>query len=201
MPVRNADGAPEELAFPDLLPHPDRAGDGELDRARGLDGGTRLAVEDEGIVVLTRGSAAGTLGPIQMAATASPDGYTVAQIPITVFRAPFMSRTTFDPTRDLTYVIGLTGYTFGVVVRDDAPWKTFGDLLADARRLLSSADATKERAVRAGLQLVAAIKGDYPLTPVVLMTAQGSEDIASEALRRGEPVFRREHFLAGEQSE
>jgi len=36
-----------------------------------------------------------------------------------------------------------------------------------------------------GLELVAAIKGDYPLTPVVLMTAQGSEEIASEALRRG----------------
>src|SRR5205814_2860884 len=36
-----------------------------------------------------------------------------------------------------------------------------------------------------GLELVAAIKEDYPLTPVVLMTAQGSEEIASEALRRG----------------
>jgi CheY-like chemotaxis protein/anti-sigma regulatory factor (Ser/Thr protein kinase) len=36
-----------------------------------------------------------------------------------------------------------------------------------------------------GLALVAAIKGDYPLTPVILMTAQGSEEIASEALRRG----------------
>jgi CheY-like chemotaxis protein/anti-sigma regulatory factor (Ser/Thr protein kinase) len=36
-----------------------------------------------------------------------------------------------------------------------------------------------------GLELVAAIKGDYPLTPVVLMTAQGSEEIAAEALRRG----------------
>ncbi len=36
-----------------------------------------------------------------------------------------------------------------------------------------------------GLELVTALKADYPLTPVVLMTAQGSEDIASEALRRG----------------
>src|SRR6202035_1213896 len=81
----------------------------------------------QSVTIENRAGAAGTLGPIQMAATASPDGYTVAQIPITVFRAPFMSRTTFDPTRDLTYVIGLTGYTFGVVVRDDAPWKTFAD--------------------------------------------------------------------------
>lgn len=36
-----------------------------------------------------------------------------------------------------------------------------------------------------GLQLVAAVKEDFPLTPVVLMTAQGSEEIAAEALRRG----------------
>jgi tripartite-type tricarboxylate transporter receptor subunit TctC len=85
------------------------------------------------IVIENRPGAAGTLGPMQMAANASADGYTVAQIPITVFRAPFMTRTTFDPTHDLTYVIGLTGYTFGVVVRSDAPWRTFEELLADAK--------------------------------------------------------------------
>jgi CheY-like chemotaxis protein len=36
-----------------------------------------------------------------------------------------------------------------------------------------------------GLELTAAIKTEYPLVPVVLMTAQGSEDIAAQALRRG----------------
>lgn len=36
-----------------------------------------------------------------------------------------------------------------------------------------------------GLELVAAIKSNYPRTPVILMTAQGSEEIAAEALRRG----------------
>ena len=36
-----------------------------------------------------------------------------------------------------------------------------------------------------GLELVTAIKEDYPLIPVVLMTAQGSEEIAVQALRRG----------------
>jgi CheY-like chemotaxis protein len=36
-----------------------------------------------------------------------------------------------------------------------------------------------------GLELVAAVKSDYPLVPVVLMTARGSEEIAAEALRRG----------------
>ena len=36
-----------------------------------------------------------------------------------------------------------------------------------------------------GLQLVAAIKQSFPLLPVILMTAQGSEEIATEALRIG----------------
>ena len=36
-----------------------------------------------------------------------------------------------------------------------------------------------------GLELVAAVKDDFPQIPVILMTAQGSEDIAAEALRSG----------------
>jgi tripartite-type tricarboxylate transporter receptor subunit TctC len=85
------------------------------------------------IVVENRSGGSGTLGPGQMAATAKPDGYTIAQIPITIFRFPFMTKTTFDPATDFTYIIGVSGYTFGVVVRDDAPWKTFQELAADAK--------------------------------------------------------------------
>jgi tripartite-type tricarboxylate transporter receptor subunit TctC len=44
-----------------------------------------------------------------------------------------MTRTSFDPATDFTYIIGVSGYTFGVVVRADAPWRTFRDLLAYAR--------------------------------------------------------------------
>ena len=87
----------------------------------------------QSIVVENRPGGSGTLGPGQMAATARPDGYTIAQIPITVFRFPFMTKTTFDPSTDFTYIIGVSGYTFGVVVRGDAPWKSFQDLTADAK--------------------------------------------------------------------
>jgi tripartite-type tricarboxylate transporter receptor subunit TctC len=87
----------------------------------------------QSIVIENRPGGSGTLGPGQMAATAKPDGYTIAQIPITVFRFPFMTKTSFDPGTDFTYIIGVSGYTFGVVVRDDASWKTFADLIADAR--------------------------------------------------------------------
>jgi CheY-like chemotaxis protein len=36
-----------------------------------------------------------------------------------------------------------------------------------------------------GLELVSAVKNEYPLVPVILMTAQGSEEIAARALRQG----------------
>jgi tripartite-type tricarboxylate transporter receptor subunit TctC len=85
------------------------------------------------IVIENKPGASGTLGPAQMAATAKPDGYTVAQMPITVFRLPFMAKTTYDPAKDFTYIAGLTGYTFGVVVKSDSPWKTFEEFLADAK--------------------------------------------------------------------
>lgn len=85
------------------------------------------------IVIENKAGASGTLGPAQMAASAKPDGYTVAQLPITVFRLPYITKTTFDPTKDFSYIMGLTGYTFGVVVKSSSPWKTFQELLADAK--------------------------------------------------------------------
>jgi tripartite-type tricarboxylate transporter receptor subunit TctC len=85
------------------------------------------------IVVENKTGASGTLGPAQMAANAKPDGYTIAQIPITVFRIPFMTRATYDPANDFTFVFALTGYVFGVVFKSDSPWKTFDELLADAK--------------------------------------------------------------------
>jgi tripartite-type tricarboxylate transporter receptor subunit TctC len=84
------------------------------------------------IVMENRSSTTGTLGPAQMAATAKPDGYTVTQIGTSVLRLPFIARTTYDPATDFTYIIGISGLTAGVVVRNDAPWKTFGEFLAHA---------------------------------------------------------------------
>jgi len=87
----------------------------------------------QSIVVENRPGASGTMAPAQMAASAKPDGYTVAQIFDAVWRAPFLGKTTYDPAVDFTYVIGVTGYTWGVVVRNDSPWKTFAELIAGAK--------------------------------------------------------------------
>ena len=87
----------------------------------------------QSIVIENRPGAAGTLGPANMAGSARPDGYTVAQLPISVFRIPYIQKASFDPAKDFTYIIHLTGYTFGVVVRADSPFKTFNDMIEHAR--------------------------------------------------------------------
>jgi tripartite-type tricarboxylate transporter receptor subunit TctC len=87
----------------------------------------------QSIIVENRAGAGGVLGPMQMAASSAPDGYTIAQIPVTVFRYPYTRKTTFDPVNDFSYILSLSGYTFGVVVKKDAPWATFQELLADAK--------------------------------------------------------------------
>lgn len=85
------------------------------------------------IIIDNKPGASGTLGGATMAATAKPDGYTIAQLPITVFRLPSMQKVSFNPETDFTFVIHVTGYTFGTAVAGDAPWKTWKDLLSYAR--------------------------------------------------------------------
>jgi tripartite-type tricarboxylate transporter receptor subunit TctC len=85
------------------------------------------------VVVENKPGGGGTVGPATMVATAKPDGYTVSQIPVSVFRYPYMMKVTWDPLKDFTYVIHLTGYTFGVVVKKEAPWKTFNEFIAYAK--------------------------------------------------------------------
>jgi tripartite-type tricarboxylate transporter receptor subunit TctC len=85
------------------------------------------------VVVENKAGGSGTVGGATMAATAKPDGYTVSQLPITIFRLPYMMKVSWDPLKDFTYIIHLTGYTFGVVVKADAPWKTWNEFIAYAK--------------------------------------------------------------------
>ena len=85
------------------------------------------------IIVENKPGAGGMLGPSGMAAIAKPDGYTLSQLPLGAFRIPHMQKVDWDPLRDFTYIIGLTGYTFGVVVKADSPFKTFQEMIDYAR--------------------------------------------------------------------
>ena len=84
------------------------------------------------VLVENRPGAGGTL-PAQQLQQAKPDGHTLAQIPLGVFRMPYTQKMTWDPLKDLSYIIGVTGYAFGVVVPAESPIKTWADFVAYAR--------------------------------------------------------------------
>ncbi len=85
------------------------------------------------VVVENRPGGSGMNGPVQMSKTARPDGYTISQLAITAFRMPHMQKVDWDPINDFSYIIGVAGYTFGIVVKADSPFKTFQDLISYAK--------------------------------------------------------------------
>lgn len=87
----------------------------------------------QNLVIENRPGGSGNNGPTTMAKTAQPDGYTISQLTISAFRAPHMQKVDWNPVTDFTYIIGLAGYTFGIVVRADSPLKSFNDMIAYAR--------------------------------------------------------------------
>jgi tripartite-type tricarboxylate transporter receptor subunit TctC len=88
----------------------------------------------QSVIVENKPGAGGTLAPIA-AKSAKPDGYVVSQMPLGLFRVPHMQKAPqFDPIKDFTYIINLTGYTFGLAVQANAPWKSIKDFVEDAKR-------------------------------------------------------------------
>lgn len=84
------------------------------------------------VVVENRGGAGGTLA-MPVLHNAAPDGYTIAQIPQPVLRAPFVHKVLWDPVRDITPIIQISGVTFGVLVAAASPLRSLDDLFAFAR--------------------------------------------------------------------
>ena len=85
------------------------------------------------IVIDNKPGGSGAVGPATMAASAKPDGYTISQIPITIFRLPLMQQTSWDPEKDFSYIVHLTGYTFGVTTNVDTPFKKWQDVIDYAK--------------------------------------------------------------------
>ena len=103
------------------------------------DGGFRILAESaakklgQPVVVENKGGAAGVLGVLALQ-DAKPDGYTISQMHMGVLRQPLLNaQLRYDPIKDLTYILQITGFVMGVVVRADAPWHTLPELLAYAK--------------------------------------------------------------------
>jgi tripartite-type tricarboxylate transporter receptor subunit TctC len=76
------------------------------------------------VIIENKPGAGGSL-PAQQLQTAAADGYTLAQIPLGVFRLPYTTKISWDPVKDISYVINVTGYAFGIVVPTDSPLKSW----------------------------------------------------------------------------
>ncbi|MEO5658554.1 MAG: tripartite tricarboxylate transporter substrate binding protein [Polaromonas sp.] len=84
------------------------------------------------VIVENKPGAGGSL-PAQQLQTSAADGYTLAQIPLGVFRLPYTTKISWDPVKDIAYVLNLTGYAFGLVVPADSPLKNWADFVAWAK--------------------------------------------------------------------
>ena len=87
----------------------------------------------QSVIIENRPGGGGVLN-VAAVARARPDGYTLAQMTLPGLRLPFMQRMSFDPRRDFTPIMHITGYTFGVVVKADRPWRSWQDLVAEMKR-------------------------------------------------------------------
>ena len=81
------------------------------------------------VIIENRPGGSGMNGPTTMAKIARPDGYIISQLTITAFRVPHMQKVDWDPLTDFSYIIGVAGYTFGIVVKADSPFKSFKDVM------------------------------------------------------------------------
>ena len=103
------------------------------------DAGFRIMAESvakklgQPVVVENKAGASGVLGAMALQ-DAKPDGYTVSQMHMSVLRQPLLNKSlTYHPINDLTYILQITGYVMGVVVRTESPWKTLPELIAYAK--------------------------------------------------------------------
>ena len=80
------------------------------------------------LVIENKPGAGGTLG-MPILQQASPDGYLLSQLPQPALRTPHIQKVNWDPIRDTTPIIQISGVTFGVVVPSSSPFLHFDDLL------------------------------------------------------------------------
>lgn len=86
----------------------------------------------QSIVVENRAGASGMIGTKTLA-SATPDGYTIGQIPISVARFSQLGMLQLDPRTELTYLARTSGQTFGIAVRKDSPFQTLKEAVAHAK--------------------------------------------------------------------
>jgi len=81
------------------------------------------------IVAINKIGAGGTIG-VSEVARAKPDGYTIGTCNMpSLCIIPQMRKLPYDPFKSFTHICAALPYEYAIMVRADAPWKTWDDFL------------------------------------------------------------------------
>jgi tripartite-type tricarboxylate transporter receptor subunit TctC len=81
------------------------------------------------VLIENRSGAGGTLA-MPILQQAAPDGYTIGQLPQPALRAPYLQKVAWDPIRDTTPILQLSGVTFGIVVPASSALQSLDEIFA-----------------------------------------------------------------------
>ena len=112
-----------------VVPYP--AGGSTDVTARALAKGAETGL-GQPVAVINKAGGGGTVGSAYVA-NAKNDGYTLAVIPPAIFNAYYMRSIPFVPIEAFTPVMIYGGWSFGLVVNSDSPWKTLEDFIRYAK--------------------------------------------------------------------
>lgn len=86
------------------------------------------------IVIETKPGAAGAIG-INHVVQSKPDGYTLGMAVTSNYVInPYMRKLAYDTLTSITDILAVVKYNFGLAVRADAPWNTYEDVIAYAKK-------------------------------------------------------------------
>lgn len=85
------------------------------------------------IIVNNKPGAAGTL-VVPLLKAAEPDGHTIGQVPITVYRHALMNNVPWNPVSDLSPILQISGVSFGLLVAPGSQFRSVIELIDWAAR-------------------------------------------------------------------
>ncbi len=84
------------------------------------------------VIVENRGGGGGAVG-VGYVVSKAPDGYYLAVVVTSQHRVSFINKLSFDTVKDVTPIIRIGGYLYGILVKPDSRYKSLKDLIEYAK--------------------------------------------------------------------